>query len=119
MILPKAKLNALRFGIEWSRIEPEKGQWNQEAIDHYKKYIAELQKRGIRPVINLWHSTLPVWFDRKGGFVHRANIKYFVRFVERIAEELNPSPAAWLSLSMNPTALSAWVTCRSLAAKQT
>lgn len=87
-IAEKLNLNALRFGVEWSRIEPQPGQWNQAAIDHYKEYIKELQKRGISPVINLWHWTLPVWFAKKGGFNHKSNIKYFVRFVERIAEEL-------------------------------
>ena len=87
-IANKINLNALRFGIEWSRVEPEPEQWNQEAIKHYKKYIAQLQKRGIQPVINLWHWTVPIWFDKKGGFNHRSNVKYFVRFVERIAEEL-------------------------------
>lgn len=87
-IAKKLHLNALRFSVEWSRIEPEEGQWNQEAIDHYRKYIAELKKRGLQPVINLWHWTLPVWFAKKGGFAHRTNVKYFTRFAERIAEEL-------------------------------
>src|SRR5258708_35839284 len=53
-------LNSFRFSVEWSRIEPEKGQWDQAAIDHYKNYIKELKKRGIKPVINLWHWTIPL-----------------------------------------------------------
>ncbi len=87
-IAKKLNLNTLRFGIEWSRIEPEQGQWNEAAIEHYKQYIAALKKRGIQPVINLWHWTLPVWFNKKGGFMHRSNVKHFVRFVERIAKEI-------------------------------
>ena len=94
-ILKKLNLNSFRFGIEWSRIEPQEGQWNQAAIDHYKSYISELKKRGIQPVINLWHWTLPVWFTDKGGFVHRRNIDYFVRFVQRIAEDLIV-PCKWV-----------------------
>ena len=27
--------NAHRFSIEWSRIEPSEGQWNDEAVAHY------------------------------------------------------------------------------------
>ncbi|HSX46727.1 MAG TPA: glycoside hydrolase family 1 protein, partial [Patescibacteria group bacterium] len=81
-------LNAFRFGIEWSRIEPEEGQWNQAAIDHYKTYIAELRARHMEPFLNIWHWTMPVWFTDKGGFKNAANTKYFLRFVEKVAEEL-------------------------------
>ena len=44
-LVEKLNMNAFRFGIEWSRIEPEEGKWDQAAIDHYKKYIAELRSR--------------------------------------------------------------------------
>jgi beta-glucosidase len=84
----KLNLNSLRFGIEWSRIEPEEGVWNKEALDHYTKYIVELLDRGIEPIMNLWHWTMPVWFTDKGGFVKRSNIKYFERFVDKVCEEL-------------------------------
>ena len=30
-------MNAFRISLEWARIQPRKDQWNQEAIDHYKK----------------------------------------------------------------------------------
>lgn len=80
-------LNAFRFSIEWSRLEPEEGKWDQAAIDHYKTYIKELKKRGIEPVLNIWHWTHPLWFEKKGGFKKRANLAYFVRFVDKISEE--------------------------------
>jgi beta-glucosidase len=87
-ILTKLNMNAYRFSVEWSRIEPEEDAWNVEAIEHYKQYIAALKKRDIEPVITLFHFTLPIWFTAKGGFTKRANVKYFVRFAERILSEL-------------------------------
>lgn len=81
-------LNALRFGVEWARLEPKQGKWNQEAVNHYKKYIQELRKRGIEPVLNIWHWTNPVWFEELGGFKKRDNLKYFDRFVQKVASEL-------------------------------
>lgn len=84
-------LNAFRFSVEWSRIQPEEGAWNAEAVRHYKDYIAAMKKRGLEPVMTLFHFTLPIWFARKGGFERRANVRYFVEFVDRILEELGPS----------------------------
>lgn len=84
-------MNAFRFSVEWSRIQPEEGAWNAEAVRHYKDYIAALKKRGLEPVMTLFHFTLPIWFARKGGFERRANVRDFVEFVDRLLEELGPS----------------------------
>ncbi|OYX36908.1 hypothetical protein B7Z00_04200 [Candidatus Saccharibacteria bacterium 32-50-10] len=84
-------MNAFRFSVEWSRIQPEEDAWNAEAVRHYKDYIVAMKKRGLEPVMTLFHFTLPIWFARKGGFERRANIRYFVEFVDRILEELGPS----------------------------
>lgn len=86
-ILKKLNLNSLRFGIEWSRIEPDQGVWDKKAIDHYHNYIAELNAQGIEPIINLWHWTHPVWFEEMGGFSKGSNIQYFLRFVQKVSEE--------------------------------
>ena len=83
----KLQFDAFRFGIEWSRIEPEEGAWNARAIEHYRVYILELRRRGIRPILNLWHWTLPVWLAEKGGFEKGGNFKYWDRFVEKVAAE--------------------------------
>ena len=87
-LLKKMNMNAYRFSVEWSRIEPQEGAWNPEAIAHYKEYVAALKKRNIEPVVTLFHFTLPVWFTEKGGFEKRANVKYFTRFAEKIISEL-------------------------------
>lgn len=86
-IAKKLNLNSFRFGIEWARLEPEEGQWNEEAVEHYRKYIEELKKRGIEPFLNIWHWTVPLWFEQNGGFTKRSNIKYFSNFVDKIAKE--------------------------------
>ncbi|MBX4191108.1 family 1 glycosylhydrolase [Candidatus Saccharibacteria bacterium] len=86
-LLKKLNLNTLRFGIEWSRLEPKEGQWDEEAIEYYRAYIAKLKDMNIEPVINLWHWTMPVWLAEKGGLVKWANLTYFDRFVEKISQE--------------------------------
>lgn len=87
-ILQHLNMNAFRFSIEWSRVEPTEGSWDAAAIQHYKQYIAALKKRDIEPVVTLFHFTLPVWFAEKGGFEKRSNVQYFTRFAEKIISEL-------------------------------
>src|SRR6476469_3974200 len=82
-ILKKLGMNAWRFSIEWSRIEPEEGAWNAEAIEHYRTYLQRLKKLDIEPIVTLWHWTVPVWFEQKGGFTKRANVAFFERFAAK------------------------------------
>ena len=85
-ILSQLGLNSFRFSIEWSRIEPEEGVFDQQAIDHYRRYIKALKQQGIVPMLNLWHWTHPVWFEQAGGFAKRSNLSYFRRFLKAIAD---------------------------------
>jgi beta-glucosidase len=87
-LVRKLNLNAFRFSIEWSRVQPEQGAWDAGAVKHYKEVLAELKKQGIEPMVTLFHFTLPVWFAEMGGFEKRANVKFFVEFAERILSEL-------------------------------
>lgn len=80
-------VNSFRFSIEWSRIEPEEGSWNAEAITHYRQYLQAIKQADMQPIVTLFHFTLPVWFAEKGGFERRSNIQYFTRFVEKILTE--------------------------------
>ncbi len=86
-IAKKLNMNAFRFGLEWSRIEPIEGQWDEDAVEHYRMYVHELKRKGLEPFMNIWHWTMPVWFSEKGGFKKRSNLKYFERFVHKVAQE--------------------------------
>jgi beta-glucosidase len=90
-LLKQMNMNAFRFSVEWSRIEPSEGVWDAAEIAHYKKYAETLKQKGIEPVVTLFHFTLPVWFTEKGGFERRDNVKFFTRFAEKIISELGTS----------------------------
>jgi len=85
-ILTTLHMNAFRCGIEWSKLEPQEGSWDTDAIEYYRQYFNELKQRGITPIVTLWHWTMPVWFTDKGGFAKRKNLRYFERYVAKVAE---------------------------------
>ena len=59
--------NAYRFSIEWSRLEPEPGRWDEAAWAHYEGEIAQLRAAGVEPMVTLLHFTLPLWLAVRGG----------------------------------------------------
>jgi beta-glucosidase len=80
--------NAHRFSIEWSRIEPEEGKFDEQEIEHYRKVIKTIRERGMEPFVTLWHWTMPIWLEKKGGCHSQDFIEYFVRYAKYVTEEL-------------------------------
>jgi len=91
--------NCHRFSIEWSRIEPQEGEFDASAIEHYRQVIVNLKEQNIEPVITLFHFTNPVWFSQKGGWVNFKLRKYFLRFVERIVSEFSAQTKFWITVN--------------------
>ncbi len=87
--------NAHRFSIEWSRIEPEEGKFNEKEIEHYRQVIAALRQRGMEPFVTLWHWTLPLWFAERGGWLHKKAGESFMRFVQRVVGEYKDDVKFW------------------------
>jgi len=59
--LKKLGVNHYRFGIEWGRVEPRPGVFNEAAIRQYVAMARKLRAAGIEPVVTLWHFTFPDW----------------------------------------------------------
>lgn len=79
--------NCHRISIEWARIEPEEGKFDEKEVEHYAKVIAALRARHLKPFITLWHFTLPQWFADKGGFEHPKAPEIFARYCGYVARK--------------------------------
>ena len=66
-LMAEAGLNTYRFSIEWARIEPEEGKFDEAETEHYRKVLKCCRNHGIEPVVTMMHFTSPVWLIQKGG----------------------------------------------------
>ncbi len=87
-ILRSLNLNAYRFSVEWSRVEPAEGQVSLSALEHYRKMVAACRDAGIAPVLTLSHFTSPRWFAAKGGWLHPDAPAAFARHCKRVVRYL-------------------------------
>ena len=104
-LISELGLNSYRFSVEWSRIEPTEGTWNNDALAVYSNMVDDLLERGIRPVVTLHHFSHPQWWEAKGGFADRANAPHFVRYCERVFEVLSDRVKTWVTIN-EPTVFS-------------
>lgn len=81
-------LTAYRFGVEWSRIEPEKGLFSQAMLDHYKRIVEGCHARGLAPLVTFNHFTAPRWFSAQGGWTNPEAPQLFARYCDRLARAI-------------------------------
>jgi len=95
----KMNNNAHRLSIEWARVEPRAGEFNMQAIEHYRKVLTDLKERQMIVMLTLHHFTNPKWFADKGGFARRRNVRYFTRYVKLVAKELGHLVDMWVTIN--------------------
>ena len=98
-ILQSLGLNSYRFSLEWSRIEPEEGVFNEEALSHYEDMLLALHERGITPFVTLWHWTLPLWLADQGGITAKDFPFYFERYTQKVVARLGKHIQFWITLN--------------------
>lgn len=96
--MAKLGMTMQRISFEWGRIEPEKGQINQEAITRYKEIVGKILELGMVPMVTLNHYVLPEWVAKEGSWRSRKSIGYFNHYVKFIVK-LFPDVPYWLTLN--------------------
>lgn len=87
-IMQTLGLSGYRFSLEWSRIEPQKGVFDEQSLTHYQEMLRALRERGITPFVTLWHWTLPLWLRDEGGLLSRNFADYFAHYTEQVVRAL-------------------------------
>ena len=92
-------VNQYRFSIEWSRIEPKEGEFDQSAMNHYREEINLLKHNGITPMVTLHHFTSPIWFAHQGGWSSEKSPEQFLKFVYYVRTQLGESVSQWITFN--------------------
>lgn len=87
-IAKSLNLNSFRFSIEWARIEPEEGKFDEKELEHYRALVRAVRARGMEPFITIWHFSLPLWFVQSGSFGRKDAPQVFARYARRVTEAL-------------------------------
>lgn len=89
------ELTGYRFSIDWSRVEPREGEFDEHAIARYAEICAELRAAGIRPCVTLFHWSSPDWIwehdaEQSTGWYAPRIVDRFERFCARVVPALVP-----------------------------
>lgn len=87
-LLAELGFTLYRFSLEWSRIEPEEGEFSLAQLDHYRRMLATCHEHQITPMLTFHHFTSPRWLAAAGGWEAQETPEKFARFCERAINHL-------------------------------
>ena len=88
-----------RMGLEWARVEPAPGEFDAEAITHYRDEVAALRAAGITPLVTLHHFNLPGWLVDAGGWLSPTIKAVFLRYTRKMVAELGQWVNEWIPIN--------------------
>jgi beta-glucosidase len=91
--------NAHRLSIEWSRVQPAKDRWNEDALEVYRQMLRGLADRGILPFVTLHHFTDPLWIYENGGWENPETPGLFEAYVRRVVDALKGYCTHWIPIN--------------------
>ncbi len=91
--------NAHRLSVEWSRIEPRPGVWDDAALAHYREMLRGLRQRGLRPMVTLHHFTNPLWLLEQGGWQSEQVVGRFDHFTRKVVGALGDLVDLWCTIN--------------------
>ncbi|MGQ0507927.1 MAG: glycoside hydrolase family 1 protein [Myxococcaceae bacterium] len=91
--------SAFRISLEWARIEPTRGRFDEAAIDSYRQRLLKMRAMGVQPVVTLHHFTHPNWFHRETPWHEPQSVDAFRRYSKVCAQILKGVDAIVLSFN--------------------
>jgi len=98
-LMKQLNLTAYRFSVEWSRIEPQRGKFDEKVLNHYLNFVRELKENNIEPIVVLHHFTNPLWFEELGGWHSREAPELFGVYAAKVVSELKSSCNKFLTFN--------------------
>ncbi len=92
-------LKAFRLGIEWSRIEPERGKIDKDAVVRYHKIFQSLRRHNIKICLTIYHWVLPAWVAKQGDWLNPKTLCHLEEFAKVVLDEFGEYPDLWITLN--------------------
>jgi beta-glucosidase len=103
-------LNAYRFSVEWARVEPRPGVFDDAALGHYRDVLDRCRAAGLAPVVTFNHFTSPHWFAMRGGWLDPEAPEVFARYCGVVMDAMGASIAVAVTMNEpNLPRLLAWI----------
>ncbi|MEV6279930.1 family 1 glycosylhydrolase [Nocardia sp. NPDC051832] len=88
-----------RMGIEWARVQPQPGAWDENGFRFYDSVIATIKAAGMRPMLTLDHWVYPGWEVDRGGWANPGMVEDWLTNARKVVDRYAPADPLWVTFN--------------------
>jgi beta-glucosidase/6-phospho-beta-glucosidase/beta-galactosidase/ABC-type amino acid transport substrate-binding protein len=88
-----------RFSISWSRVEPRRGEFAADVLDHYRKVAETVLAADMIPLVTLHHFTWPVHVQDRGGMTAEKFPQWYRAYVQTVVDSMGELIPYWITFN--------------------
>lgn len=92
-------VDVFRFGIEWARVQPSPGTWDEAEFAYYDDVVRRIRSHGMTPMITLDHWVYPGWIADRGGWADPRTVDDWLANAEKVVDRYQDVGAIWITFN--------------------
>ncbi|MEV0708592.1 family 1 glycosylhydrolase [Nocardia aurea] len=88
-----------RIGIEWARVQPAPGVWDESGFRFYDQVVAAIEAAGMRPMITLDHWVYPGWEVDRGGWANPGIVEDWLANARTVVDRYASADPLWVTFN--------------------
>lgn len=92
-------VRVFRIGIEWARVQPQPGTWDEAAFGFYDNVIARILAAGMRPMLTLDHWVYPGWAADRGGWRNPGMVEDWLVNMRKVVNRYASRNPLWVTFN--------------------
>ncbi|UGT43610.1 family 1 glycosylhydrolase [Nocardia yamanashiensis] len=92
-------VNVYRIGVEWARLQPRPGMWDDAGFAFYDKVIAAIRAAGMRPMLTLDHWVYPGWAAERGGWARDGMVEDWLTNMRVVVDRYAGFDPLWVTIN--------------------
>ncbi|WP_336082414.1 family 1 glycosylhydrolase [Nocardia sp. SSK8] len=88
-----------RIGIEWARVQPQPGVWDEDGLAFYDAVIGAITAAGMRPMLTLDHWVYPGWAADRGGWRDPEIVAHWLANARHVVDRFAGTDPLWVSFN--------------------
>ncbi|MGV9677800.1 glycoside hydrolase family 1 protein [Nocardia sp. NPDC003482] len=88
-----------RISVEWARLQPRPGEWDEAGFGFYDAVIDAITAAGMRPMLTLDHWVYPGWAAERGGWAHPAMVTDWLAHARKVVDRYASRDPLWVTFN--------------------
>lgn len=95
----KMGVQVYRISVEWARVQPRPGTWDEQGLRFYDNVVRAIRAAGMRPMITLDHWVYPGWEVDRGGWRRPGMLDDWLANARRVVDRFAAYDPLWVTFN--------------------